>query len=81
MRTHWIVIAGFAAMMSTPGQAQTNRITEAAEAMGAAKLNTIQYAGSGKRVQTLGRPSSRASGGRASSSVSMASRSTIRRRA
>jgi glyoxylase-like metal-dependent hydrolase (beta-lactamase superfamily II) len=52
MRVHWTVIAGLAVMLSTPiltqpSQAQTNRLAAAAEAMGAASLNTITYTGSG----------------------------------
>jgi glyoxylase-like metal-dependent hydrolase (beta-lactamase superfamily II) len=47
MRMHWIVIAGTAVMLSTPSQAQTNRLTAAAQAMGATSLNSIQFSGSG----------------------------------
>jgi len=43
----WTVIAGLAVMLATPSQAQTNRLAAAAEAMGAASLNSIQYTGSG----------------------------------
>lgn len=46
MRMHWI-IAGLALALATPGEAQTNRLAAAAEAMGAAGLNSIQYTGSG----------------------------------
>jgi glyoxylase-like metal-dependent hydrolase (beta-lactamase superfamily II) len=42
-----MAIAGMAVMLSTAGQAQTNRLTAAAEAMGATTLNSIQYTGSG----------------------------------
>ncbi len=47
MRIHWTAIAGIAVMLSTASHAQTNRLTAAAEAMGAATLNSIQYTGSG----------------------------------
>src|SRR5438874_4091086 len=47
MRIHWTFIAGFAAMLATPSQAQQNRLEQAAAAMGAANLNSIQYVGSG----------------------------------
>jgi len=48
MRMYGKVIAGLAVMMSVPGHAQTSRLTAAAEAMGAASLNAIQYTGSGE---------------------------------
>jgi glyoxylase-like metal-dependent hydrolase (beta-lactamase superfamily II) len=47
MRIHWMAIAGMAVMLSTAGHAQTNRLTAAADAMGAAGLNSIRYTGSG----------------------------------
>src|SRR6267154_2494591 len=47
MRIHWTVIAGLAAMLATPSQAQQSRLEQAAAAMGAANLNSIQYVGSG----------------------------------
>jgi glyoxylase-like metal-dependent hydrolase (beta-lactamase superfamily II) len=47
MRMYWVVIAGLAVALATPGQAQTNRLTAAAEAMGATNLNSIQFTGSG----------------------------------
>jgi glyoxylase-like metal-dependent hydrolase (beta-lactamase superfamily II) len=47
MRIHWTAIAGLAVMLSTAGHAQTNRLTAAAEAMGATKINSIQFTGSG----------------------------------
>jgi glyoxylase-like metal-dependent hydrolase (beta-lactamase superfamily II) len=47
MRIHWTAIAGLAVMLSTSSHGQTNRLTAAAEAMGAATLNSIQYTGSG----------------------------------
>jgi glyoxylase-like metal-dependent hydrolase (beta-lactamase superfamily II) len=46
MRIHWTVIAGLAVVLPTPSQAQ-NRLEQAAAAMGAASLNSIQYTGSG----------------------------------
>jgi glyoxylase-like metal-dependent hydrolase (beta-lactamase superfamily II) len=47
MRIHWTVIAGLAVALATPSLAQTNRLTAAAEAMGAANLNSIEFTGSG----------------------------------
>jgi glyoxylase-like metal-dependent hydrolase (beta-lactamase superfamily II) len=47
MRILWTAIAGTAIMLSTASYAQTNRLTAAAEAMGATALNSIQYTGSG----------------------------------
>jgi glyoxylase-like metal-dependent hydrolase (beta-lactamase superfamily II) len=47
MRIHRTVIAAMAVMLSTAGHAQTNRLAAAAEAMGAATLNSIQFTGSG----------------------------------
>src|SRR5580658_3768946 len=50
MRMHWSLIVGFAGLavaLATPVQAQTNRLTAAAEAMGATKLNSIEFTGSG----------------------------------
>ena len=47
MRIHWTAIAGMAVMLSTASHAQTNRLSAAAEAMGATTLNSIQYTGSG----------------------------------
>ena len=47
MRIHWTLIAGLAVALATPSLAQTNRLTAAAEAMGATSLNSIQYTGSG----------------------------------
>jgi len=47
MRMQWMVFAGMAVALATPVQAQTNRLTAAAEAMGATKLNSIAFTGSG----------------------------------
>src|SRR5438270_4943690 len=47
MRIHWTVIAGFAVALTTPVHAQQDRLQQAAAAMGAASLNSIQYTGSG----------------------------------
>lgn len=50
MRMHWAFIAGLAGLavaLTTQSEAQTNRLTAAAEAMGATSLNAIQYTGSG----------------------------------
>src|SRR5207302_10115565 len=47
MRIHWTVIAGFAVALATPALAQQDRLQQAAAAMGAASLNSIQYTGSG----------------------------------
>ena len=47
MRIHWTFIAGLAAVLATPSQAQQNRLEQAAAAMGSANLNSIQYVGSG----------------------------------
>jgi glyoxylase-like metal-dependent hydrolase (beta-lactamase superfamily II) len=47
MRIHWTVIAGLAVALATPSLAQTNRLSAAAEAMGAANLNSIEFTGSG----------------------------------
>ena len=48
MRIHWTVIAGLAVVLSTAEpRANEDRLAAAAEAMGAAKLNSIQYTGSG----------------------------------
>ena len=46
MRIHFI-IAGVALVLATPSQAQQDRLQQAAAAMGAASLNSIQYTGSG----------------------------------
>src|SRR5882757_3250246 len=46
MRMRWTYLAGLAVVLSTPSQAQ-NRLEQAAQAMGAASLNSIQYSGSG----------------------------------
>ena len=46
MRLHCAVIAGLAVALSTPSQAQ-NRLEQAALAIGAASLSSIQYTGSG----------------------------------
>ncbi len=46
MRIHFI-IAGVAVVLATPSQAQQDRLQQAAAAMGAASLNSIQYTGSG----------------------------------
>ena len=46
MRIHFI-IAGVAIVLATPSQAQQDRLQQAAAAMGAASLNSIQYTGSG----------------------------------
>ena len=42
-----MMIAGLMTALATPGQAQTNRLAAAAEAMGASKLNSLQFTGSG----------------------------------
>src|SRR3984957_18731740 len=47
MRMRWAIIAGLAVALSTQSEAQTNRITAVAEAMGAANLNSVEYSGSG----------------------------------
>jgi len=47
MRMHRIAVAGLAVALATPGQAQTNRLAVAAEAMGATSLNSVAYTGSG----------------------------------
>ena len=47
MRMHWTVFAGLAVVLATPGHAQQNRLDQAAAAMGATTLNSIQYTGSG----------------------------------
>jgi glyoxylase-like metal-dependent hydrolase (beta-lactamase superfamily II) len=47
MKMHWAVVAGLALALAMPTGAQQNRLDAAAEAMGAAKLNSIQYSGSG----------------------------------
>lgn len=47
MNMHWITLAGLVATLATPVQAQTNRLAEAADAMGATSLNAIAYTGSG----------------------------------
>ena len=47
MRMYGTVIAGLAVALATPSDAQTNRLAAAAQAMGAAGLNSIQYTGSG----------------------------------
>ncbi len=47
MRIQWMAIAGTAVVLSTASHAQTNRLNAAAEAMGAASLNSIQFTGSG----------------------------------
>ncbi len=47
MRMYWTLIAGLAVALATPCHAQTNRLAAAAQAMGAASLNSIQYTGSG----------------------------------
>src|SRR5580658_479491 len=47
MRMYWTLIAGLAVALATPSDAQTNRLAAAAQAMGAASLNSIQYTGSG----------------------------------
>src|SRR5258708_1390255 len=46
MRLHCAVITGLAVALSTPSQAQ-NRLEQAAAAIGAASLSSIQYTGSG----------------------------------
>src|SRR4051794_17577178 len=45
MRMH-VIIAGLAVVLATPSLAQ-NRLQQAAEAMGTAKVNSIHYSGSG----------------------------------
>jgi glyoxylase-like metal-dependent hydrolase (beta-lactamase superfamily II) len=47
MQMRWAILAGLGVMLSTQCEAQTNRLTAAAEAMGATNLNSIQYSGSG----------------------------------
>jgi glyoxylase-like metal-dependent hydrolase (beta-lactamase superfamily II) len=47
MRMYWTLIAGLAVALATPCHAQTNRLAAAAQTMGAASLNSIQYTGSG----------------------------------
>src|SRR5437763_16323351 len=47
MRIHWSVIAGVAVALATPTHAQQDRLQQAAAAMGAASLKSIQYTGSG----------------------------------
>jgi glyoxylase-like metal-dependent hydrolase (beta-lactamase superfamily II) len=47
MQRRWAIMAGLAVMLSTQSEAQTNRLAAAADAMGAANLNSIQYSGSG----------------------------------
>jgi glyoxylase-like metal-dependent hydrolase (beta-lactamase superfamily II) len=47
MRVFGILVAGLAVALTTPGEAQTSRLTAAAEAMGATDLNSVQYTGSG----------------------------------
>ena len=47
MRMHWIVFAGLAVALSTPSMAQQNRLEQAAAAMGATSLNSIQFTGGG----------------------------------
>jgi glyoxylase-like metal-dependent hydrolase (beta-lactamase superfamily II) len=48
MRTQWTVIAGLAAVMAMPAQAQQKTgLAAAADAMGAAALNSIEYTGGG----------------------------------
>jgi autotransporter passenger strand-loop-strand repeat protein len=48
MRIHWTVIAGVAVALSMPAQAQQQTgLAAAADAMGAARLASIQYTGSG----------------------------------
>src|ERR1700730_13542886 len=48
MRMHWTMIAGLAVVMLMPSQAQQRTgLAAAADAMGAAGLNSIQYTGSG----------------------------------
>jgi glyoxylase-like metal-dependent hydrolase (beta-lactamase superfamily II) len=41
------IIAGLAVVLTTPSHAQQNRLEQAAAAMGATNLNSIQYTGSG----------------------------------
>ena len=48
MRMHWIVIAGLAVVYAMPVRAQQGpSLSAAADAMGATRLNSIQYTGSG----------------------------------
>ena len=47
MRMHELAVAGMVVALATPGQAQTNRLAAAAEAMGVANLNAIEFTGSG----------------------------------
>jgi len=47
MRINWTVIAGVGIVLATPSHGQQNRLEQAATAMGAASLNSIQYRGSG----------------------------------
>ena len=44
---HWIALAALAATLATPAYAQRNRLTAAAEAMGATRLHSIEFTGSG----------------------------------
>ena len=54
MRINWTVIAGVGIVLATPSHGQQNRLEQAATAMGAASLNSIQYRGSGN-VYSFGR--------------------------
>ena len=47
MRMHWIVIAGLAVVYALPTRAQGPSLSAAADAMGATRLTSIQYTGSG----------------------------------
>ena len=47
MTLKWMMIAGFTAALATASQAQTNCLAAAADAMGAANLNSLQFTGSG----------------------------------
>ena len=47
MRMHWIMIAGLAVVYALPTRAQGPSLSAAADAMGATRLTSIQYTGSG----------------------------------
>src|SRR5258707_14205724 len=48
MRMYWTLVAGLAVVLSAPSHAQQRTgLAAAADAMGAATLNSIQYTGSG----------------------------------
>ena len=48
MRMYWTLVAGLAVVLSAPSHAQQRTgLAAAAEAMGAASLNSIEFTGSG----------------------------------